>query len=272
MTDIINTFIEKQTNKLLKKLDTSLNNAFYSASKTSLDQFRAIISGAGGLQRSNRFVFNIPLPDFLRESLIEKFTLKNVFATQGLNIFDGSLGLLCQKITVPPKALRTSQIKVNGQTRTIPMNYTWDSVTAEFIDPLNGLIYETFYNWMDGINSPITNTGRFYDEFVKDLRLDYLNKDSKVVGYISLNEAFPISVSKGTLSYDDSGYMTTSVTFSYLYQTNRDYSSNMLYNILNNLTDGAAGKVLNSATNAIKQYLPAAEKTINKSIKNLTKF
>lgn len=267
MTDIINTFIERKTNQILKKIDQKLNNHFYTASKTNLDEFRAAISNNGGLQRLNRFVFNIPLPEFLRKTLIEEFTLRNAISTQGLNVFDGTLGLLCQRVSIPPKSLRTSQIKINGQTRTVPMNYTWDTVTAEFIDPLNGLVYETFYNWMDGINNPLTNTGRFYDDFVRDIRLDYLNRENEVVGYIALNEAFPVSVSKSQVSYDSEGYMTTSVTFTYLYQTNRDYSSNMLYNILNNVTDGTAGSLLNVATSAIDQYLPTKS-----SIKNIFKI
>lgn len=266
MTDIINTFIQQKTEKLLNKLDKKLNNAFYSPSKTSLDEFRAVIANAGGLQRLNRFVFNIPLPEFLRETLIDKFTLKNFLSTQGLNVFDGTLGLLCTKISVPSKSLRTSEIKINGQTRRVPMNYTWDTVTAEFIDPLNGLVYDTFYNWIDGINNPVTNTGRFYDDFVKDLRLDYLSKTDEVTGYITLNEAFPVSVTKAAVSYEESGYMTTSVTFSYLYQTSKDYSSNMLYNILNNVTDGVAGNLLNAATEYVDKLNPA------QMLKNSLKF
>ena len=256
MTDIINTFIERKTNQLLNRLDKKLNNVFYSPTKTTLDEFRALISNSGGLQRLNRFVFNIPVPEFLRETIIENFTMKNILATQGLNIFDGTLGLLCTKIEVPEKSLRTTEIKINGQTRRVPMNYNWDTVTAEFIDPLNGLVYDTFYNWIDGINSPVTNTGRFYDDFVKDLRLDYLSRDSEVVGYIMLNEAFPISVSKAAVGYEENGYMTTSVTFSYLYQTNRDYSSQMLYNILNNVTGGTVSSLLNQATDTLKKYDP----------------
>ena len=109
---------------------------------------------------------------------------------------------------------------------------------------------------------------RFYDDYVKDLRLDYLSRNNEVVGYISLNEAFPISVSKGSVSYDDGGYMTTSVTFTYLYQTNRDYSSNMLYNIVNNLTNGSVGNLLNVATSAIDTYLPS-KTSVSNYIKNL---
>ena len=257
MTDIINTFIQRKTNKILNSLDKSIANRFYSPSRTSLDEFRSIITNAGGLQRANRFMFNIPVPEFLRETIIERFDAKNILATQGLNIFDGTFGLLCEKISVPSKSLRTSEIKVNGQTRRVPMNYTWDTVTAEFIDPLNGIIYNTFYDWIDGINDPVTNTGRFYDDFVKDLRLDFLSKSGDVAGYITLNEAFPISVTKSALSSDDKGYITTSVTFTYLYQTKRDYSSRMLYNILNNVTDGVAGRLLNIATTAVDRYNPA---------------
>lgn len=263
MTDIINTYIERKTNQLLSKIDKSLNSKFYTASKTGLDEFRALISNSGGLQRTNRFSFNIPLPEFLRNTLIEEFTLQNFLSTQGLNLFDGSLGLLCQKVSIPSKSIRTNAIKINGLTRNIPMNYTWDSITAEFIDPLNGIIYNTFYNWMDGINNPITNTGKFYDDFVKDLRLDFLSRDNEVAGYITLNEAFPTVVTKGSVDYGDGSYMTTTVTFSYIYQTNRDYSSNMLYNILNNLTNGAAGDLLNTASHEID----TVERSIKKALK-----
>ena len=256
MVDIINHFIQSETDKILKKFDKTVNNRFYSDSKSSLDEFRAVISAGGGLLRSNRYVFNIPLPDFLRESLIKDFSWSNFMQTQGLNIFDGTLGLLCQRIEVPPKSLRTTQIKVQGQTRTVPMNYNWDNVTAEFIDTGNSIIYDTFYNWIDGINSPVTNTGKFYDDFVKDLRLDYLNRADEMVGYITLNEAFPISVQRSTSSYGETNYITTRVTFTYIYQTNRDYSSNMLYNILNNVTGGVAGQLLNTATNLVETYNP----------------
>lgn len=256
MPDLINRFIQNQTDKVLKKIDKKLNDKFYSSSKTTLDEFRAVISSAGGIQRSNRFVFNIPLPDFLRKTIIEDFSMKNVMSNLGMNIFDGTLGLLCQQISIPEKKVNTTSVKISGQTRTVPLNYSWDNVTAEFIDTTNCLIYNTFYNWIDGINNPITNTGYFYDEFVKDLRLDYLNRDNEVVGYISLNEAYPISVSRSESTYDKDSYITTKVTFTYLYQTNRDYSSNMLYNILNNIVPGVAGSLLNTATGIIDTYNP----------------
>ena len=260
MSDIINTFIQKKTDKILKKIDKKLNNVFYSPSKSSLDEFRMTISNAGGIQHLNRFVFNIPLPDFIRETLLDRFNRQNLLATQGLNVFDGTLGLLCTKVSIPAKTLRMSEVKVNGQTLRVPMNYNWDTITADFIDPLNGLIYNTFYDWMDGINNPVTNTGRFYDEYVRDLRLDYLSRTDEVAGYITLNEAFPISVKKADVSYDEPGYMTTSVTFSYIYQTNRDYSSLMLYNILNNVTNGTVGELLNQA----KSWVDEATGSITK--------
>ena len=65
--------------------------------------------------------------------------------------------------------------------------------------------------------------------------------------------------------------MTTSVTFTYIYQTNRDYSSNMLYNILNNITGGSAGTLLNVATSKVNQYLPSVT-GIKNTTKNIFKF
>lgn len=268
MVDIVNQFIQNETDRILNNIDKKLNNVFYTASKTTLDEFRATIAGAGGLQRNNRYVFNIPLPDFLRKTLLEDFSMKNIMANLGKNVFDGTLGLLCQRITIPPKQLNTTNIRISGQTRVVPMNYRWDTVTAEFIETTNGLIYNTFYNWLDGINNPVTNSGKFYDDFVKDLRLDYLNRDNEVVGYITLHEAYPVSVSRSQSSYDGNGYIVTSVTFTYLYQLNRDYSSNMLYNMLNNVVPGAADKLLNKVTGLIDTYNPI--EMVKTSVKSST--
>ena len=272
MADIINTFIQNQMDKVFKKIDNKLNNVFYSPAKDSIDEFRATISDHGGLQRVNQFILNIPLPEFLRKSLIEDFSINNALSLVGKNIFDGTLGLLCQSINIPGKNLRTSSIKINGQTRVVPMNYEWEEVSATFIDTNDCLIYNTFYKWIDGINNPVTNTGRFYDDFVMDLRLDYLNKNNEVIGYITLNEAYPTSVTREESTYCEHGHMTTTVKFAYIYQTNRDYTTSMLYNVINNMTDGAASKLLNKTTEFIDTYNPLEiVKSSVKSTANLGK-
>lgn len=256
MADIINTFIQNQTEKLFKSIDSRLNNVFYSPAKNSIDEFRSAISSHGGPQRTNQYILNIPLPEFLRKTIIEDFTLNNALAYMGKNVFDGTLGLFCTSINIPGKNLRTTPIKINGQTRNVPMNYSWEEVSASFIDTNDCLIYNTFYKWIDGINNPVTNTGRFYDDFVMDLRLDYLNKKNEVIGYITLNEAYPISVVRSESSYADRSFMTTTVKFTYIYQTNKEYNTSMLYNIVNNVTSGAASKLLNKATEFLDTYNP----------------
>ena len=256
MTDIINTFIQNQTEKIFKKIDNKLNNIFYSPAKNTIDEFRSAISSHGGLQRRNQFILNIPLPEFLRKTILEDFTVDNLLSLAGKNIFDGTLGLFCNSIRIPAKQLRTTSIKINGQTRVVPMNYRWETVNVTFIDTNDCFIYNTFYKWIDGINNPVTNTGKFYDDFVMDLRLDYLNKSNEVIGYITLNEAYPISVTRAESSYNEHGYMTTTVEFAYIYQTNKEYSTSMLYNMLNNLTAGAAAKYLNKATQFLDTYNP----------------
>lgn len=261
----INSYIQDQadqylahvTDKVLKKVDSRINDYYVTPAKSRIDEFRSIIASQGGLQRTNQFIFNVSLPQFLRPTLIEDFSAKNFLTTQGLNDFDGVLGLLCQKIDVPRKSLRTTEIKVNGQRRVVPANYSWDDITVTFVDTNSCIVYNTMYSWMDYINNPVTNTGRFFDEYVTDLRVDYLNKNNEILGYIKLADAFPVSVSRSALSFDDrSTFMLTTVTFTYTYQSNRDYSSVMLYNMLNNLTDGAAASLLNKGIDLIKQYNP----------------
>lgn len=257
INDQINKYISQYTDKIISKLDKKADKAIYGPSQNKLDEFRATISSQGGIQRTNQFVFNVPIPEFLRQSLIDDFSINNFLSTQGLNIFDGTLGLLCRAVDIPAKQFNTSSVKINGQTRIVPMNYRWDNVTATFIDTNSCLIYNIFSNWMDAINNPVTNTGRFYDDYVKDLRLDYLNKKNEVIGYIALYEAFPISVVRAPVSYDNNtNYMTTTVTFSYLYQANQLYTANMLYNIANNVTDGVAEALLGLTSKISETYNP----------------
>lgn len=271
MPDILNKYFDQLEDKLLKKLDTKINDAIYSPSKNDINSFRAIISQGGGPGRSNQFVFNIPLPQFLQQSIIQDPSITNILSTQGLNVFSDSIGLLCKEVTPPAKKFNISDVAINGQHRRVPQNYSWDTITATFYDTNSQFVYNTFYQWMDGINNPITNVGRFYDDYIVDLRLDYLTKSNDIAGYIKLAEAFPISVERSGLSYtSDNSVILTSVTFTYLYQTNKDYSSLMLYNILNNVTDGTASTLLNKAKNTLSQFKP--DDWIKNSLKSKSSY
>ena len=263
----IDKYFDRKADKVIKQISSVDNDRFSAPAANRIDEFRSNIIKEGGIQRTNQFRFNIAIPNFINDD--EKFTssLSDYLTAAGLPDYNNTLSLLCQEIDLPAKTLNTREIKVNGQKRVVPANYNWDTVTVTFLDTNSCIVYNTMYAWMDGINNPATNVGRFYDDYVSELKIDYLDKNNKMLGYIRLVDAFPISLSRSNLSHSDrDGVMKTKVTFTYVYQSNKDYSSEMLYNIFNNLTDGSAANLLDKAKSLVKMYHPG--KIISNSLKS----
>lgn len=265
----IDKYFARGADKVIQKIN-EYTGAEYTAPATSrIDEFRNNITTNGGLQKTNQFRFNISIPTFISEEDGFGASFYNLGLSSGLPAYDNTLSLLCRSIEIPAKTFNTTEIKINGQRRVVPANYTWDNVTATFIDTNNCIVYNTIYSWMDAINNPATNTGRFYDDYISELKVDYLDKNNNILGYIRLTDAFPISLSRSALSYDDrSEMMLTKVTFTYTYQSNQDYSAQMLYNIFSNLTNGSVGNLFDKAKDLVKLYDP--RKLIPNSLKAKT--
>lgn len=256
MVDIINKYIKQTTDKFLDLVDNKIDQMLHEPAKTSLDAFRGNLSS--GIARPNQFMFNVTLPDFLRPSLLERFSVAAIMASQGLAPFEGKLSLLCFQVELGAKKFNNRTVKSSGMTRRVPQNYNWDTVTCSFIDTNEHIVYNTMSDWMDGINHPVTNTGVFPDEYETDMRVDLLNRKNSITAYAALNGAYPVSLSRSTLNWGSlNTFMVTTVEFSYTYQNNKDYSSLQLYNALNNLTDGAFSKLLGIANDAVNTFNPA---------------
>ena len=263
----IDKYFDRKADNIVKQISKVDNDRFSAPAATRIDEFRSNIIKEGGIQRTNQFRFNISIPNFISDD--EKFisSTADYLSAAGLPDYNNTLSLLCQEIDLPAKSLNTREIKVNGQKRVVPANYNWDNVTVTFLDTNSCIVYNTIYKWMDGINNPATNVGRFYDDYVSELKIDYLDKNNNMLGYIRLVDAFPISLSRSNISYTDrDSVMKTKVTFTYVYQSNKDYSSEMLYNIFNNLTDGSSANLLDKAKSLVKMYHPG--KIISNSLKS----
>ena len=250
----VDKYFDRGADKIIQKINEYQGDEYTTPAVKNIDEFRSNISNEGGLQRTNQFRLNISIPKFLTDSI----DLGSFSELTGMSAYNNTLSLLCKSIEVPAKTLNTTEIKINGQRRVVPANYTWDNITITFIDTNSCVVYNTIYDWMDSINNPATNTGRFYDDYISELKIDYLDKRNDVLGYIRLVDAFPISLSRSSLSYDNQNeVMTTKVTFTYTYQSNQDYSAKMLYNIISNLTNGSVGNLIDKAKSVVKSYNPA---------------
>lgn len=247
--NIINKYVDKFKEKLVSKADQLvdslditnerkiLSSAGSSPSLGSLSSFRNKLIGASGPARSNQFMVSFSLPSWMNDATLLSYL--------GVTQFNEELGLLCNKVTVPNKTLNTQSVKYgNNIERKMPVGYKWDEVTFTFIERNDFLIFNTFNEWIDGINNPITNTGRFYDSIISDVKINFLDKSNNIIAYYTLMEAYPIEINIGTLDWSTNNeYVSVDVTFNYIYSIHRDYD---LTSLTSTITDFGSSDVINT--------------------------
>lgn len=227
MANIINKYVGQFTNKVnesLNKVVEDINITGETTGTKSLATFRNKLNSAGGVARSNLFMVSFELPSWMENA--------EFLQTLGITRFNEELGLLCSKVSAPTKSLQTQTVRYgNNLDRKIPTGYRWEEVTFTFIERNDYLIFNTFNEWIDGINNPVTNTGRFYDDTVSDVKINFLNKNGDILAYYTLLEARPSSVTISDYDWSQTNqYVTIDITFDYVYSITRDYS---LYNLVN---------------------------------------
>lgn len=249
---LLDKYLNNAFTKVTSKLDALAAKALEGDAPSSIDKFRATLTNTG-LGRPNNFIVNFSLPNYVSTSI--SADIKSLF---GVTSFDSDLGLLCNEASLPSRKLNTVEVKTSGFSRKVPNNYTYEDITFSFIDTNDHLAYNIFSNWMDGINNPYTNSGKFYDDYTSDIKVNLLDKENKTTKYISMIKAYPISIDSLPLSWESSeGYNKVKVTFNYLYHIDKDYSSAAIINTIKNFS-------VDTIKNNFKNIGDSARSIINK--------
>ncbi len=234
MANIINKYVKKYTDKVVSKVDklvdsfdvTNEKQAAFSITNdkgvSSINAFRNKLEAKNGLARNNQFMVSFELPSWMNDSKWLSYL--------GVTQFNEELGILCNKFTPPTKNLQsTSVIYSNNIERKIPLGYKWEEVTFSFIERNDYFIYNTFNEWIDGINNPITNTGRFYNDITADVKINFLDKHDNILAYYVLLEAYPTSITISEYNWETlNQFVNIDVSFNYIYGVHRDYDLSTL--------------------------------------------
>lgn len=249
MTNIINKYIDKYTNKVISTLDKTVESFDITgegknlSSVTTISQFRNKLESKKGVAKTNQFMVSFSLPSWLQEaSFLSHF---------GITRFNEELGILCNKVTPPTKTIKNQSIKYGNMIeRKIPMGYNWEEVTFSFIERNDYFIYNLFNEWIDGINNPITNTGKFYNDIIADTKINFLNKNDNILAYCTLYESYPSSISISSYNWEQlNQYVSIDVTFNYIYSTNRDYNLTQLTSVFTEFGKSDVATTLGDITN-----------------------
>lgn len=264
--NIINKYVDRfkemltsKANKLVESMDlTGESGGLFSVTdfkESSLTKFRNKLEAKHGVATTNQFMISFELPSWMKDSKWLSYL--------GVTQFNEELGLLCYKVSPPTKTIQSTAVKyTNNLERKIPMGYKWDEVTFSFIERKDYFVYNTFNEWMDGINNPITNTGRFYNDCVADVKINFLDKNNNILAYYVLLEAKPTSISIGDLDWSQNNqFVSIDVTFDYLYSINKDYDLTQLVRAIQDFGNSDVSNTLDS--------LNISWKDIGSKIKNI---
>lgn len=175
----------------------------------NITEFTSNLNAVNGLAKSNKFIVTITTP---------------------IDNGDGrTIRLLCEQATFPGISWSTSEIRPTGYGNTIkrPTNAVFTDAELVFLCDSDGVVVNYFHNWMSNINHfdksqfGERNSLNLYqfnypDEYTGTVLITNYEETGKKISEITLNDAFPLTVSNQQLGWDQSdSLLRLSTTFAY---------------------------------------------------------
>ena len=229
----LNGFIAKGTNVVASAtaIGEGLNKLFGKtkipgpAGKSDINQFKSKLLNDSGLQRNNRFYFEVnKLPPVLTGGLQDAALTRISFAAEATSI--------------PGVQLATTEVQRYGvgPTEKAPYRPIFVDLNVSFLCDGSRLIYDFFYDW---INSIVKGDGRhiqhnskveyrvkrnsallsyeveYRDNYYTDLRIVTVDEVNQRIIVIDLYNAYPISIGDMAVSWSNTEFFRLPVTFAY---------------------------------------------------------
>lgn len=142
----------------------------------SIDQFRQAVRS--GIQRQHRFRVIINFPEFA--------------ATQDVS---QTASLLARTTSVPASTLGVIEIPFGGRILPTPGDRQYEEWPCTFLLTHDQALNDGLERWHEGINGSDTNTGLTnLEDFARDIQLDLLDAQDKVIKTYILKDAWPTRV------------------------------------------------------------------------------
>lgn len=169
------------------------------AKSSKLKEFIANVK-TGGLMRTSRYSVLMSKPASMGKSGISDVR---------------KLLLFCSDIQLPGLNIITTQNRTFGELREIPYDKSYDNVNMTFYVDQNMDIKEYFDIWVNSIQNPVTKTFEYYKNYITKIEIyvEDARDDSRYL--VTLNEAYPKTLSPIQLGYDNKEVMKLQVSMNY---------------------------------------------------------
>ena len=133
-----------------------------------------------------------------------------------------NLKFLCKSTTIPPSTIASMEIPYLGRSIKVAGERTFENWSTTILNDENFQIRNLVEIWMDRIKSH-SNIKQGYDEIKNyksaTLKLQQFDKSGTATNHYEFKNAWPVSVSEITLSWDNSAIEEYTVQWSYDYWT-----------------------------------------------------
>lgn len=155
-----------------------------------------------GLARSNRF--NV---------VIGKPTGMNGNANAALRL----LTLYCDQTSLPGISFGSQPVRTFGENREVAYERNFEQISLTFYVDRNLEVVSFFENWANLIVDPTTRSMGYYNNYISSINIYVQDVSEKTVHQITLEEAYPKTISPITLDYGSKDVMKLQVSFAYKY-------------------------------------------------------
>ena len=163
---------------------------------STLNEFISIIK-TQGLARTNRFSISIASP-IIDEDI-------------------RTIHILCDSVSMPGISLNTTEQKIYGEVRELPIQPVYEPITFTFYVDTNMGVKNMFEKWINLIRDPRSRSFNYYSNYVVDTEIyvHRIDSDEDIVHKVTLYESYPKSLSAIQLDYGSKDVMKYSVTMNY---------------------------------------------------------
>lgn len=166
-----------------------------------------------GLARTNRYSIILTPPPVLN--------LSNITAVGNrsrLSDLERML-LFCDQVQLPGLNLSTIQNRSFGEFREVPYEKLFGDLSMSFYVDQNMYVKSVFDNWMAAIQSPVTRTFAYYNDYVTTMEIVVEDVSDQERYAVTLYECYPKTIAPIQMDYASKDIMRLNVTMQFKYWT-----------------------------------------------------
>lgn len=166
-----------------------------------------------GLARTNRYSIILTPPPVLN--------LSNITAVGNrsrLSDLERML-LFCDQVQLPGLNLSTIQNRSFGEFREVPYEKLFGDLSMSFYVDQSMYVKSVFDNWMAAIQSPVTRTFAYYNDYVTTMEIIVEDVADQERYAVTLYECYPKTIAPIQMDYASKDIMRLNVTMQFKYWT-----------------------------------------------------